>query len=259
MGQAAVNTPSPFDDLADDYDEVVAALPTEYVSMLAECLGLGSGSRVIDLGCGSGLLSLQLASLGPTVTGVDVSAEMLRLARSADKKRRVDWVQADVSSMDYGDEQYDVAISFESYHLFPNDCNLLRKLSRGVKHGGFIAIGWRNFEWEDAFAPVFVDVFNKFGIEWGRLGYQDSPEFEGHAAALRGVLNGPAVNRVKVAASTSVESVARFLASISKASVLSRSERQEVVHDLTEGFTEVSGGPAYGGFAEYFIKYYTRV
>ena len=54
------------------------------VSWLAERLGLGPGSRVLDLGCGPGLYARRLGALGCAVTGVDYSQRSVAYAREHD-------------------------------------------------------------------------------------------------------------------------------------------------------------------------------
>ncbi len=56
-------------------------------------------SRIIDLGCGTGAITCELARRGHTVTGVDPAAEMLRVARAREGGQRVDWVEGEASAL----------------------------------------------------------------------------------------------------------------------------------------------------------------
>ncbi|MEL7672219.1 MAG: class I SAM-dependent methyltransferase [Chloroflexota bacterium] len=64
-------------------------------------LGLRPGDRVLDLACGWGRHSLELASYGLNVTGLDLSHELLTLARYHARRRglHVHWVEADVARL----------------------------------------------------------------------------------------------------------------------------------------------------------------
>jgi len=62
-------------------------------SMLREA-ALEPGDRVVEVGCGTGRLTLPLAAMTPArVTGVDTETRMLEVARSKDAAGRVDWIR----------------------------------------------------------------------------------------------------------------------------------------------------------------------
>jgi len=61
-----------------------------------EALGDVSGLRVLDLGCGGGVSSLKLASLGAAVTGVDISSDLLGLARER-AQGSIEFIEADAT------------------------------------------------------------------------------------------------------------------------------------------------------------------
>src|SRR5688572_625751 len=77
---------------------------------------LGSGDRVLDIGCGTGRSTLEAARLvgDGTVLGVDLSGPMLSYARERAQAERVDnvsFLQADAQIHPFEPESFDVAIS----------------------------------------------------------------------------------------------------------------------------------------------------
>jgi SAM-dependent methyltransferase len=64
-------------------------------------LDLRPGDRILDLGCGWGRHSLPLASYGLQVTGLDLSAELLTLARYNAQRRdlSINWIEADITRL----------------------------------------------------------------------------------------------------------------------------------------------------------------
>lgn len=63
----------------------------------------GSGSStILEAGCGTGTLALDLARAGFRVTGVDLSEPMLGVARAKDAEKEVTWRHGDVTRLDLG-------------------------------------------------------------------------------------------------------------------------------------------------------------
>lgn len=70
------------------------------VDFLCELLALPAAARILDVGCGTGRHSVELARRGHRVTGIDLSAGMLRQARgkATEAGVDVDWVHADATA-----------------------------------------------------------------------------------------------------------------------------------------------------------------
>jgi len=69
------------------------------VDFVLEELELPSGASILDIGCGTGRHSVELAKRGYAVTGLDLSAEMLAMAAEAADASgiRVEWVHSDAT------------------------------------------------------------------------------------------------------------------------------------------------------------------
>lgn len=91
----------PYAALSRVYDEWMAHLDydrwADYLWSLLSARGIGNGSRIVDLACGTGLISARLARRGCRVTAIDSSPEMLAQARAREPAGAdVEWLLMDM-------------------------------------------------------------------------------------------------------------------------------------------------------------------
>jgi SAM-dependent methyltransferase len=111
------------------------------VDFLAEALGLGKGSRVLDLACGHGRHSVELAKRGCAVTGVDLSEPSLGLAaaRAAEAGVEVRFERADMRRLGYEGEFDAVVNMFTAFGYFAEDADnrlVLERVAAALAPGG---------------------------------------------------------------------------------------------------------------------------
>lgn len=136
-----------FDAHAPIYDQQVYTTNTAgEVDFLVAELQLLPGSKVLDIGCGTGRHSIELAKRGYSVTGLDLSSEMLRRADAAAKAANVSvqWIRGNATSFDIP-ERFDAAICLceGAFGLLGREddpidqpLSILRNISRSLKPGG---------------------------------------------------------------------------------------------------------------------------
>jgi 2-polyprenyl-3-methyl-5-hydroxy-6-metoxy-1,4-benzoquinol methylase len=99
-----------------------------------------SPSTVLDAGCGTGRVAVELARRGVTVVGVDVDHSMLETARA--RASEVEWVEQDVSTLDLGRE-FDVVVLAGNVPLFaPDPRALVGGCAHHVAPGGVLIAGF---------------------------------------------------------------------------------------------------------------------
>lgn len=117
----------------------------EEVEQVIALLDLASGASVLDMGCGPGRHSLELAERGFRVTGVDRTSMYLEEARrrAQDAGLKVDWIQADMREFS-GPDAFDAAINlFTAFGYFEDgaeDRRVLQNLLVSLKPGGRLVI-----------------------------------------------------------------------------------------------------------------------
>lgn len=100
-------------------------------------LGDGPG-RLVDVGCGGGAHTAAFAARGWSVTGVDVSAAQLELART----RGVEVVEADGAALPFEEASFDAAVSMFTHTDVDDFAAMLREVARVLRPGGaFVYLG----------------------------------------------------------------------------------------------------------------------
>jgi SAM-dependent methyltransferase len=128
-----------YDGSADWYDTELRPSPLESPTWDAvrRLLGAGTG-RLVDVGCGTGAFDAALAELGWTVTGVDVSEDMLRRARD----RGIDVVQADATELPFEDGCFDAGVSLWTHTDVGDLAKMMSEIARVLRPGApFVYVG----------------------------------------------------------------------------------------------------------------------
>ncbi|MDO8799382.1 class I SAM-dependent methyltransferase [Phenylobacterium sp.] len=111
----------------------------------------GEGGAVLDIGCGAGTTTLQMARrLGPLgrAAGVDISAPLLEAARAGAEAQGIanaTFLQGDAQTLDLGTAAYEAAISRFGVMFFADFDSAFANLRRALKPGGRLAFAcWRS-------------------------------------------------------------------------------------------------------------------
>ena len=117
-----------------------------FYAYTASLLPLAGGSRVLDLGCGTGLELEEYFVLNPgaAVTGIDLSEAMLNVLKAKFPDKGLTLIHASYFDAPLGSGQYDAAVSVESLHHFPAErkTSLYEKLHSALAEKGvFVLIG----------------------------------------------------------------------------------------------------------------------
>ncbi len=116
----------------------------EFYPYTASLLPPQAGARVLDLGCGTGLELEEYYRINPEaqMTGIDLSAGMLRELQRKFPNKPITLIQGSYFDVPLGQETYDAAVSVESLHHFSMErkTELYRRLHQALKPGGYLIL-----------------------------------------------------------------------------------------------------------------------
>jgi SAM-dependent methyltransferase len=145
------------------YEAQDVELAKTQVPQALALLDLTPPARILDVGCGYGRHSIELARLGFEVTGVDISE--VQLGRAREKAQTVEvsvgFRQGDARTLEF-EAEFDAAISmFLSFGFFETDAEhlaMLRGIARALRPGGRFLMDFWNREYE-------IQRFDRWQVE----------------------------------------------------------------------------------------------
>jgi demethylmenaquinone methyltransferase/2-methoxy-6-polyprenyl-1,4-benzoquinol methylase len=115
-------------------------------------------SRILDVACGTGDLSLTLfETTGTKVVATDFCRPMLEIAAQK-MPGRIEWIEGDALRLPFRDESFEVATIAFGLRNLSNVQNGLAELLRVVKPGGWVAV----LEFSKASSPLFGALFGLY-------------------------------------------------------------------------------------------------
>ena len=144
-----------YDDYGDKwytaFDDPIALLRSENKVKAPWILKrLRTSSTVLDVGCGAGFLSNELALAGHKVTGIDLSESSLAVAHRYDKTQTVTYTVANAFELPFPDESFDVLCAMDFLEHVEDPAKVIKEFSRVLKPGG----------------KFFFHTFNRNFIAW---------------------------------------------------------------------------------------------
>ena len=103
--------------------------------------GIRAGQRMLDVGTGTGPVAITAARIGARVTGLDLTPELLEVARenAAIAKVEVEWRHGDVEELPFEDATFDIVTSQFGHIFAPRPEVAIAEMLRVLKPGGTVA------------------------------------------------------------------------------------------------------------------------
>lgn len=127
-----------FNGCAETWD-AHCTMNQEKIASIVTLAGIQSGSRVVDIACGTGVMFPEIFSRSPAeVFGIDLSDEMIAKARSKYSDARLHLLASNL--FDVHETGFDVAMIFSAYPHFQDKVKLAKQVAEMLKPGGRIMV-----------------------------------------------------------------------------------------------------------------------
>jgi SAM-dependent methyltransferase len=161
-----------FDADAEAYQRTRPVCPPEMFDDLMDRAGLAPGSRVVEIGCGTGQATVPLAERGLAVTAVELGASLAALARR--RLARFPAVEVVTSAFEDwqppDDERWDAVIAFNSLHWVGNPARYARPAAL-LRPGGALVVAGLSWARPTDAEPFWTDVQE----DYLAVGFRGSP------------------------------------------------------------------------------------
>jgi SAM-dependent methyltransferase len=144
-----------FGSVAELYDQARPTYPGVVFDDLAELAGLEPGSRVLEIGPGTGQATAELARRGYAVTGIELSPELAEIAR-----RNVPQAEIEVGDFERWEPQkadFDAVVAFTAFHWIAPELRYA-KPARLLRPGGALAVVAASHVLPQDGDPFFAEV-----------------------------------------------------------------------------------------------------
>jgi SAM-dependent methyltransferase len=133
---------------ARDWADFAEGLSRELFEAVFDRLAFGPGTKLLDVGCGSGVAAALAVERGARVSGVDATPELLKIAR--ERVPAGEFQQGDMEQLPYLDDTFDVVTGFNAFQYAANPSDALAEARRVTRPEGSVAVAtWGRAEYVD--------------------------------------------------------------------------------------------------------------
>jgi ubiquinone/menaquinone biosynthesis C-methylase UbiE len=173
-------TDRPFDRAADYYDatrELPEPLGSVFVDGILRYVQPHAGALILEVGAGTGRISVPLLQRGANLVGLDLSRSMMRRLRA--KQPAIRLVEANAVQLPFANSQFDGLLTIHVLHLVGRWREALGEFRRVLQPGAAYVNSW-NWHADDSIDQGLRDYWRSrveaYGANWRRPGIQSREE-----------------------------------------------------------------------------------
>lgn len=162
-----------FDRMSEYYDKFRPDYPEKVIDTIVNIAGLTKGSRILEIGAGSGKATSQFVDYDFEMLCLDPGADLVRIGNERFKGKNILFTKARFEEYDLPAEYYDAVISGQAFHWIPKPLGY-ELCSKTLKPGGWLMPFW-NIELIDE-TPLdreLLQIFEKYNAFTATINVHD--------------------------------------------------------------------------------------
>ena len=170
---------------ADAYERyLVPLIFAPMADRLLDLAGVQPADRVLDVGCGTGIVARRAAGrVGPrgSVTGLDLNADMLTVARAVSEGSipAIAWQSGDAARLPFDDRSFDAVTCQQALQFMPEPATAVREVRRVLSDRGRVAIAvLRAIDHTPVYGPVAAALERHAGPQAGAMMRSPFPSWD---------------------------------------------------------------------------------
>ena len=131
-----------YSDVVDAYDRTRPRYPTKLINRVREIAKLQPGKKILEIGCGPGIATLELAKLGLEIVAVEPNLTACQLARrKCANYPQVEFIDSTFEELKLGGDKFDAVVATTSFHWITPKIRT-KKTASILKDDGYLILLW---------------------------------------------------------------------------------------------------------------------
>jgi 2-polyprenyl-3-methyl-5-hydroxy-6-metoxy-1,4-benzoquinol methylase len=157
-----------WDMIANGFDDSAVNFEQTHIKTVASAKKyLKKSDIVLDYGCATGTVAIEIADSAKTIHGIDISSRMIEAAKrkaNEHKIKNVDFMQSTIFEEFYLSESFDVILAFNILHVLEDTPKVVKRIHELLKPGGLFISATECMGERTSFITILVFLLSKTGI-----------------------------------------------------------------------------------------------
>jgi|GEM_PF-87724 len=146
-----------YDSIAKGYDELYGEEQHSKWNNFRKLININKDEYVLDVGCGTGIISEKISIMAKKVIAVDISPKMLKIAQSKRLHKNIKYLKANAEKLPFEDKSFEKVVSFTTLQDVIDIEKAISEIARVCKIEAYVTVLKRNYKLNN-----LVDKLDKY-------------------------------------------------------------------------------------------------